>query len=790
MRARVIQKTPLRMLLIGLLFLSLFPRLTVARSAVKLSFSMLTASHAAVGAPMTYQLVVTNARATTSQVGATVELVDPNGASFTLLDTEYTLTRGQVQVTSAAFETSSFTGATGAFTIRGLITGAFSGDILAEEDLPLTVVPVPNNFVYASIGGQGPATARLGYTADYQTVVANLGSTSLSLKTNTTLILVDGTEVPLTQGKSQTFSSGMSTTTAGMVTPSQYSISPGTYSVRVDVLNASNDVLATDTFAFTRTALPSDLYPPSFTDTATEAGVSVPRLVEYFVGCGDGIPGYHDHLNGGGGVAVADYDSDGFEDIYVVDMSGLGHLWHNNGDGTFTDQATAADIPFLFRQSGASFADFDNDGHPDLLLLPDEGQNVLLHNLGNGTFADITPGSGLQTPFDQNFVSATWGDYDNDGFLDLYIVSHQDCQAMNTNDHLYHNNGDLTFTDVTNLLGPPTIPQLNGHGMVPVFVDYNNDGRSDLYVTNDIGQEFGPNVLWRNDGPGGPNGWIFTDVSAATHTDVPMSSMGMAIGDYNRKGVFNFFMSNTRAGCGGGCDVKDNILLQEQPDGTFAQVQGDGVGGAHVARPTIPNPDGTGLPIDMVTWNSAFYDLNNDGWEDLYVAGGPLPGRGTQTNALLINNRDSTFLDLSLLSGTSSPNSGFEPGGAFADFNNDGFMDTFLEGAGELSHQGTLPHLYMNNGRAQGNPNHWLEVKLVGTVSNRDAVGARLIASVSGAKLQRWVFNTGYQGNSTLIQHFGLGKATQVDTLTIHWPSGTTQTLNNVPANQRLVVTE
>ena len=785
MRTKFILKKPLKILSIGLLFLSVLPVLSVARpSPVKLTFSMLTASHAALGVPMTYQLVLTNTGTTTTQIGAKVKLVAPDGATFTLLTRTYTLTPGQVEVTSSAFQTSTFTNLTGAFTLRGFATDVPSGDLI-ERDLPLTVVPVPANFVYASIGGQGPASARLGYTADYQTVVANLDTAPKELKINTTLILIDGTQRSLTRDASQTFDPGVSITAAGEVTTSQYSIDTGTYSVRVDVLDAADNVLATDTFAFTRTALPSKLYPPSFTDTATQAGVNVSRqMVEI---CPPGLPV---HMNGGAGVAVADYDGDGLEDIFVADMAGLGHLWRNEGDGTFTDQTAAADIPSVIRESGVSFADIDNDGYPDLLLLPDEEQLVLLHNLGNGTFANITPTAGLQTPANQNFVSATWGDYDNDGFLDLYVAVQQDCNGANKNDHLFHNNGNLTFTDVTNLLGGPAAPQVNGRGMVPVFVDYNDDGRVDLYVTNDIGQKYGPNVLWRNDGPGGPDGWIFTDVSAATHTDVPMSSMGIAIGDYNRKGVFNFFMSNTGEGGKCACDFKENILLQEQPDGTFLQMQGDGVGGAHVARPTIPNPDSSGLPLGMITWNTAFYDFNNDGWEDLYVAGGPVPMHPAQPDALLVNNRDGTFLDLSLLSGTGLSPSSLFPGTAFADFNNDGFIDIFQQGAEDQGNQRSFPHLYMDNGPAQGNPNHWLEVKLVGTASNRDAVGARLIANVEGAKLRRWVFNTGFQGNSSLIQHFGLGKARQVDTLTIHWPSGITQTLENVQADQRIVVTE
>ena len=155
----------------------------------------------------------------------------------------------------------------------------------------------------------------------------------------------------------------------------------------------------------------------------------------------------------------------------------------------------------------------------------------------------------------------------------------------------------------------------------------------------------------------------------------------------------------------------------------------------------------------MVTWNTAFMTSTMMAGKTSMSLGGPYPGAGSNTMCYYSTTEMGTFLDLSLLSGTSSPNYGFEPGGAFTDFNNDGFMDTLLEGAGELGRRGTSPHLHMNNGRDRGNPNHWLEVKLIGTVSNRDAIRARLSAKVGAATLQRWVFNTGYQGNSTLIQH-------------------------------------
>jgi len=770
MSANLILNDSTGTVLLGLALLSAFPTLSVAQSSkVKLSFSMLTASHAAVGAPMIYQLVARNTGTGTVQISTEVELLDPNGTSFVLLSSDYTLARDEAKVVSGSFKTKDFSRLTGAFTLKGSITDTLSGETIGERALLLTVVPIPDNSIYVSIGGQGPVNALLGYTADYETVVSNLGVASLNLKTNTTLILVDGTEMLLTKRPSQTVLPGASVTTIGTVTPSQYSIAAGNYAVRVDVLDDTDHILATDTFSFLRTVLPTKLYPPGFTDTATAAGVNVPRHVVQTAGCGQGFL----YMPGGAGVAAADYDGDAFEDLYVVDMSGRGHLWHNEGNGTFTDRATAAGIPTLVRQSGVSFADVDNDGYPDLLLMPAEAQLMLLHNLGDGTFTDITPSAGLQTPIDQNFIGATWGDYDNDGLLDLYIAVHADCEGTNTNDHLFHNNGNLSFTDVSYLVGGPNGAQVNARSLVPVFVDYNDDGWIDLYVGTDIGTKFYPNVLWRNDGPGGPNGWVFTDVSAETAANVKMSAMGIGISDYDRRGVFNFFLTN----------LSHNVLLQKQSDGTFVQAQGDGVGGAHMARPTVPDP-AAGLPIPAVTWNTAFYDFNNDGWEDCYLAGGPIFDASVNPDALLLNHGDGTFLDLSLLSGTTGTN-GKIPGTAFADFNNDGFIDLFQEGADY-----GVPHLFMNNAPAQANPNHWLEVKLVGTTSNRDAIGARLLAQVGKANLQRWVFNTGFQGNSTLIQHFGLGRATQVDTLFIKWPSGTKQTLKNVQADRRITVTE
>ena len=187
--------------------------------------------------------------------------------------------------------------------------------------------------------------------------------------------------------------------------------------------------------------------------------------------------------------------------------------------------------------------------------------------------------------------------------------------------------------------------------------------------------------------------------------------------------------------------------------------------------------------MKAVTWGSGFYDFNNDGWEDLFVAGGNgNGGESVYPSAMFVNNQDGTFLDLSSLSGTEWMMAMSMPTAMFADFNNDGQMDILADG------MMGMPSLFMNMG---GNSNHWLQVKLVGTTSNRDAVGARVVANVGGAHMLRQVTNgAGFQGNSTLVQHFGLGSAIQVDSLIIRWPSGTIQTMTNIPADQKITVTE
>jgi hypothetical protein len=745
---------------------------------VTLNFYMLTANHAALGAPMQYQMTLTNTGTTSVQVGARVDLVAPDNTTFSLLNTCPTLAPGQVLGAPGTFTSSTLTSQVGTFSLKGYTTDACSGgNVVAKQKLSLTVATVPPNGIYGSIGGSGPDSAVLGYTYDFSAVTANLSAATMSVQTQVILTLTDGTTMTVKPGVLTPLNPGQSLITPLTVTTTQYTVKTGTYSVTINVLDSSANILSTDTHSFSRTNFPTGFFPPKFSDIADDALIDIPRTPPTLPpGCGSGI---NDFNPGNSGAAVADYDQDGFEDVFIAGEAGDNHLWHNNGNSTFTDMAVAAGIPTTAAASvsGASFADIDNDGFPDLLLLGGpQAQPILLHNNGDGTFTDITATSGLLEAVPQNNMSATWGDYDNDGYLDLFIAVHVDCNGRNPADHLFHNNGNLTFTETSQLLGGGA--KLNARGLSAVFVDYNQDGRVDLYIGNDQGSRFGANTLYRNDGPDGSGGWIFTDVSASSAAGVSLASAGIAVGDFNRDGQFDFYLTNFD----GVPNPANNILLQGSAAGVFTQAQGDQRGGAHARRNTIPLLAGGQAP--SVTWGTGFYDFNNDGWEDIWMAGS---GAGcfsdcSPVNTTVLANLRGIFLDLGNQAGTyGSVYSGVSPAAVFLDHNNDGWMDVLQAPSQAFIHLFT----------GQSNSNHWFQVKLIGTTSNRDAVGARLVASVGGATLLRTVINGGtYQGNSTLIQQFGLGTATQVDSLTIYWPSGTVQTLTNLPADQRMTITE
>jgi hypothetical protein len=357
--------------------------------------------------------------------------------------------------------------------------------------------------------------------------------------------------------------------------------------------------------------------------------------------------------------------------------------------------------------------------------------------------------------------SAAWGDYDRDGLLDLYVVNHETCQGGYQTDKLYHNEGNGTFTDQTAVLGP--VGETLGAGYQAAWFDYDNDGDSDLYLANDyLGVGPDENHLWRNDGPGPGDTWLFTDVSAASGTDFAINSMGIGIGDYDHDLDYDFAVSNIGA----------TLLANNSGDGTFAEV----AKAAGVARPF------QNARQQSVTWGLDFADLNLDGWEDLYVAAGPVGGVVGQPNEVFANVGGGRFADLSAPSGAADR--GVGRGVGFADYDRDGRIDMYV-----VNMSGS-PRLLRNVTPLAGM--HWLEVRATGTLSNRDGCGARMRLTAGGMTLMRDVFcgSTSFASSNDHVVHFGLGSTSTVGSLVIEWPSGKSQTLGPLSADQLVEVTE
>ena len=468
------------------------------------------------------------------------------------------------------------------------------------------------------------------------------------------------------------------------------------------------------------------------------------------------------------GAAWADVNGDGKLDLFVTRGSRPALLFVNRGARGFVDEAAARGVAGDGSpEYGAVFGDYDNDGHPDLYVTR-HGTDVLYHNDGTGHFTDVTARAGAGAGNYAHF-SASWGDFDGDGRLDLYVVTYGFCYDAAQPDVLLHNNGDGTFTDVSTLIQPDRTftPGVEGRGFQAAWLDYNGDGRQDLYLAND---HYLPgadgNRLWRNDGPG-PDGtwrtWRFTDVSRDSGAGIAINSMGIGIGDYNRDGRLDLAVSNIAAA----------RLLRNNPDGTFTNV-------APAVGADLPYQE---ADAPSVTWGTIFGDFNLDGWEDLYFAAGYIesPHGAPERNELLLNARG-RFLDLRTPSRTDLAS--WSRGVATADYDRDGRLDLLVVD------QAQAVHLFRNV--TPRGKNHWLEVNTIGSRSNRDGCGARIVATIKGASLVREVFcgSVGLSSGSDKVVHLGLGTAKKVLRLTVSWPSGLKQVLRNVKADRLLTVSE
>ena len=472
-----------------------------------------------------------------------------------------------------------------------------------------------------------------------------------------------------------------------------------------------------------------------------------------------------DKVDCGRGSAWGDYDNDGDLDIVAVGTYQPHALYRNNGDGTFTNVAAQAGIADPRGGWGSLFADYDNDGYPDLYITrggwSGAADNTLYHNNGDGTFTDVTHTAGVADP--QSSFCAAWADYDSDGYIDLYIAD--GVIGDGAANVLYRNNGNGTFTNTAESAGVAN----TGNSLGTAWGDYDKDGHIDLHVVN-FGQS---NVLYRNNGDG-----TFTDVTATTGMNLPVTDAFVTFFlDVDNDADLDIFISNSGAfqafiaGQITGAAPHDDdrqVLYRNNGDGTFTDVTRE-----------------AGLYHAFGAMGANFGDINNDGYLDIYLAtGAPQMGR-LERDALFRNNGDGTFTDATFALGLGNIGKGH--GVTFGDADTDGDVDIYVSVGGAFIGDQWHNLFYQNAGVG----NNYLTLKLVGVKSNRDGIGAKVTLQVGDSIIYREVSGgCGFGSTNSLQLEIGLGAHTKVDTLEIVWPSGQVDIHRNLSVNQKLVVTE
>jgi hypothetical protein len=503
----------------------------------------------------------------------------------------------------------------------------------------------------------------------------------------------------------------------------------------------------------------------------------------------------------GSGVALLDYNNDGWLDIYLVNgstyeaVSGkapASHaaLFRNNHDGTFTDVAAAAGVTNDRWGYGVAVGDYDNDGWPDLYVT-NFGKNRLYHNNHDGTFTDVAVQAGVT--LGNWSTGPTFGDYDGDGRLDLFVpgyvhydldhppvpgsavVAFNYCEFRGVKvmcgprglegepDHLFHNNGDGTFTDVTETAG--VTDKKRAYGLTAVFADVNNDGKPDLLVANDST----PNYLYLNKGGGKFEDASFASGYAFNENARETASMGIAIGSYRNNGLLDLY--NTVF------SDDYNPLYRNEGDGSFTDVSYQ----MGIAAVTIP----------FLGWGTGFLDYDNDGWKDLFVANGHVyadvdkMGWGTTfaQRPLLFHNERGKLELVPAVKGTGLAAVLTGRGAAFGDLFNDGKIDVVIN-------QMDRPPMLLRNVTAANN--HWVGVKLIGgSKSPRDAVGASVYLTGGSTRQRADVLSGGsFASSNDPRLHFGIGSAQKVDALEVHWPSGTVEQVRLTAVDRYVTIEE
>lgn len=491
-----------------------------------------------------------------------------------------------------------------------------------------------------------------------------------------------------------------------------------------------------------------------------------------------------------GGVLVIDYDRDGWPDIYftnaptvalsLANKSARSELYRNNGDGTFTDVSDKAGVAHPCIAFGGSVGDYNNDNWPDMYVTC-LGENVLYRNNGDGTFTDVAKQAGVADP--RWTMGSSFGDYDSDGFLDLMTTNYVDFRLNDlpgfgnaptckyrgidvqcgprglrgAGDALFHNNGDGTFTEVSKEAG---VDDPNGYyGLTTVFVDFDDDNKPDIFVADDAT----PNFLYHNQGDGKFVEYGMESGVAVSDDGAEQACMGVAIGDYMHTGRPSIGVTN----------FADEYTTLYRNDGgmNFKDV-------AYASKIAVPS-------LPWVKWGFFFFDLENDGWLDLFHGAGHVypqvdslssGARYKEPKNLYINKRDGTFCDGTDEAGPALKVPQVNRGIVYADLDNDGNLDIVI------NNQDGAPTILKNSGHKS---NHWATFELQGTKSNRLGIGARVKVFTGDVVQTSWLVSGGsYISQNDMRLHFGLGSATTIEKVEVRWPSGKVDTIQNLKADQ------
>ena len=530
-----------------------------------------------------------------------------------------------------------------------------------------------------------------------------------------------------------------------------------------------------------------------FTDVAKNAGIGI--------GLTNGGTETKKYIfeSTGSGVALIDYDRDGYPDIFLVNGRRLeafapgteptNHLFHNNHDGTFTDVTARSGLTSSGWGQGVCVGDFDNDGFDDLFVTYYGRQNILYRNNGDGTFSDVTRKTGMGEVKRNFSTGCAFLDYDRDGKLDLFVASYVDFDSSTAGlpgsgpnclykgvavfcgprglpaaqSHLYRNLSEGKFADVSDSAGITKVGKCYGLGVLTA--DFENRAWPDIYVACDTT----PSLLFRNNGNG-----TFTErgVQSGVAYDEDgreQAGMGVSAADYDADGWLDIFKTNFED------DVPD--LYRNERGGNFSFRTFD-------AR--------LGFNLKYLGWGGGFLDYDNDGWQDIFIANGHVyPELEThnhaesayrQRNLLFRNSGNGQFEDVTSIAGTGLELRRSGRGVAFGDLHNDGKIDIVI------NNQNDPPTLLHDESE---NPNHWISIRTVGTKSNRDGIGARVEVMALGRRQIQEVRSGGsYLSQSDLRVHFGVGLATKIDLIEVHWPSGLSDKVENVSTDQYLILEE